>query len=94
MTGPDLDQFTAPLPDHLHCPVCLGAAYPPVVACSREHIVCRGCLVSMCQKNPRPLCPTCREHVPVVTKVSPGFKRAIESYRCACSSAFPFLPSS
>ncbi|KPV76784.1 uncharacterized protein RHOBADRAFT_51778 [Rhodotorula graminis WP1] len=84
MTGPDLDQFTAVLPDHLHCPVCLGAAYPPVVACSREHIVCHGCLESMCKKGLQPLCPTCREPVPATLKISPGFTRAIESYSYKC----------
>jgi len=93
MSGPDLDLFTAPLPDHLHCPVCLGAAYPPVVVCSSEHIICHACLLDMIRKGVAKHCPTCRELMPASLKVSPGFKRAVESYECVRSSLFLLLHS-
>ncbi|GAA5846531.1 hypothetical protein JCM9279_006728 [Rhodotorula babjevae] len=84
MPGPDLDLFTTPLPDHLHCPVCFGAAYPPVIACSSEHILCSGCVVLMRQGGVPPECPTCREVMPAAFKISLGFKRAVESYSYKC----------
>ncbi|GAA5846534.1 hypothetical protein JCM9279_006729 [Rhodotorula babjevae] len=82
--GRDLDRFAVPIPDYLHCPVCLGAAYPPIVSCSSDHIVCRACVGEMRQSDRPAQCPTCREVMPVQLKVSLGFKRAIERYGYTC----------
>ena len=83
--GRDLDRFAVVLPDYLHCPVCLGAAYPPVTSCSSDHIVCQSCVDEMRQADRPAQCPTCREVMPVQLKVSLGFKRAMERYGCVQS---------
>ncbi|BGP45188.1 hypothetical protein JCM10450v2_001005 [Rhodotorula kratochvilovae] len=82
--GKDLDRFTTPLPDHLHCPVCLAAAYPPIAVCSAEHILCQGCVGDIFTTEQAPNCPTCRERMPPQLKVAQGFKRAIEGYSYNC----------
>ncbi|BGP45184.1 hypothetical protein JCM10450v2_001001 [Rhodotorula kratochvilovae] len=82
--GKDLDLFTTPLPDHLHCPVCLAAAYPPIAVCSAEHILCQSCVGDIFTTEQAPNCPTCRERMPPQLKVAQGFKRAIEGYSYKC----------
>ncbi|GAA5933356.1 hypothetical protein JCM3775_000664 [Rhodotorula graminis] len=82
--GRELDRFAVSLPDYLHCPVCLGAAYPPIVSCRSDHIVCQECIDEMRQDERPAQCPSCREVMPVHTKVSLGFKRAIERYGYKC----------
>ncbi|BGP45195.1 hypothetical protein JCM10450v2_001012 [Rhodotorula kratochvilovae] len=82
--GKDLERFTVPLPDHLHCPVCLAAAYPPIAVCSAEHILCQSCITALFAATPAPSCPACREMMPPQLKASPGLKRAIEGYNYKC----------
>ncbi|GAA5902435.1 hypothetical protein JCM8208_006888 [Rhodotorula glutinis] len=82
--GRELDRFAGPVPDYLHCPVCLGAAYPPVVCCSSDHLVCQSCIGEMRQSDRPAVCPTCREVMAVQLKISLGFKRAIERYGYMC----------
>ncbi|GAA5846503.1 hypothetical protein JCM9279_006717 [Rhodotorula babjevae] len=82
--GKDLDRFTTKLPDHLHCPVCLDAAYPPVVVCSSEHTLCQECVGNVRSRGGVVQCPTCREAMQGQLKVSPGLKRLIEGYGYRC----------
>ncbi|TNY24183.1 hypothetical protein DMC30DRAFT_342110, partial [Rhodotorula diobovata] len=79
------DRFVTPLPEHLHCPVCLGAAYPPVVACKAEHLLCEGCADGIRRRTDQPKCPTCRERMPSKSRVSVGLRRAIDGYPYKCN---------
>ncbi|BGP37105.1 hypothetical protein JCM10450v2_001013 [Rhodotorula kratochvilovae] len=91
--GKDLERFTTPLPDYLHCAVCLEAAYPPVPYCTSEHMICMACLWGLWDPaehsdQPRPPCPTCRRpsrDTFCIYVVSPGLQRAIESYGYKCN---------
>ncbi|GAA5892318.1 hypothetical protein JCM8208_001509 [Rhodotorula glutinis] len=82
--GQDLDRFITKLPDYLRCPVCLDAAYPPVVACSSEHTLCEECAGKLRLAQAPAHCPKCREVMSAQVKISPGLKRLIESYGYRC----------
>ncbi|GAA6005261.1 hypothetical protein JCM10207_002917 [Rhodosporidiobolus poonsookiae] len=79
----DLERFVDPLPEYLHCPICLEAAYVPIVVCPQEHVVCQACYANLLHSPPnRQSCPTCRH--PCTYRNSPAFKRAIESFKIRC----------
>lgn len=84
---PSLERFTVPLPEYLRCPICLEAAYPPVVVCPNEHLLCAPCidahLDAVDDEGDEPRCPLCRSPLRDELNVSPAFRRAIDSYGCA-----------
>ncbi|GAA6005255.1 hypothetical protein JCM10207_002915 [Rhodosporidiobolus poonsookiae] len=79
----DLERFVDPLPEFLHCLLCLDAAYQPVVTCSQEHIICQACYEKLRRAaNQQQGCPTCRS--PCTFRESPALRRAIESFKIKC----------
>ncbi|GAA5997033.1 uncharacterized protein JCM10292_006162 [Rhodotorula paludigena] len=82
--GRDLDSFVTALPAWMHCPVCLEAAYPPVLVCGEQHIVCQSCVGDILAKKRGATCPTCRSAMAKRIEVSPLVKRAFEEYKVKC----------
>ncbi|BGP13159.1 hypothetical protein JCM10213_000263 [Rhodosporidiobolus nylandii] len=82
--GLDVERFTAPLPSHLTCPVCLDALTGPFTVCALEHALCGTCLEGLRGQNSHgsPRCPTCRQVV--AAKPSLLLKRALLEYEVKC----------
>ncbi|BGO98348.1 hypothetical protein NBRC10513v2_002743 [Rhodotorula toruloides] len=81
--GVDLGRFVdKKVPQHLRCPACLEAAYPPVLVCWSEHALCRQCAVA----SESYACPTCRQGMVFPLKPSLFIKRAIEDYKIKCEN--------
>jgi hypothetical protein len=79
--GVDLGRFVdKEVPQHLRCPACFEAAYPPVLVCWSEHALCRQCADHFVT-NESYACPTCRQGMVFPLKPSLFIKRAIEAYK-------------
>ncbi|BGO88736.1 hypothetical protein JCM10020v2_000354 [Rhodotorula toruloides] len=84
--GVDLGRFVdKEVPQHLRCPACLEAAYPPVLVCWSEHALCRQC-ADRFVANESYACPTCRQRMVFPLKPSLFIKRAIEGYKIKCEN--------
>ncbi|GAA5997042.1 uncharacterized protein JCM10292_006167 [Rhodotorula paludigena] len=82
--GKDLESFVTALPAWLHCPVCLEAAYPPLLVCAEQHIVCQACVGDILASERGTTCPTCRRAMAKRVEVSPLAKRAFDEYKYRC----------
>lgn len=80
--GVDLGRFVdKEVPQHLRCPACLEAAYPPVLVCWSEHALCVPCADRYANSGSHARCPTCRQGMVFPLKPSLFIKRAIEEYK-------------
>ncbi|BGP22038.1 TRAF-like zinc finger [Rhodotorula toruloides] len=91
----DLDNFLDPVPQALCCPVCQDVAWPPVIACENQHVLCEQCLMNVFDAPPNghldepPACPTCRAVADDEFETCVVGKRILEGlrYRCARHAA-------
>ncbi|BGO98351.1 E3 ubiquitin-protein ligase siah2 [Rhodotorula toruloides] len=85
----DLDNFLDPVPPPLICPVCQEAAWPPVIACENQHVLCDDCIESMLEADDVPaLCPTCRAPLKEDFVECTLGKRIFEGLRFQCSCEY------
>ncbi|BGP29242.1 hypothetical protein JCM10296v2_000980 [Rhodotorula toruloides] len=83
--GFDLDRFVKNVPEYLHCPVCLEAAYPSVLVCWSEHALCATCADRLVKAKSL-FCPTCRQGMVFPLRPSLLMKRAVEDYKIRCAN--------
>ncbi|BGO88735.1 hypothetical protein NBRC10512_005182 [Rhodotorula toruloides] len=83
--GFDLDRFVKKVPEYLHCPVCLEAAYPSVLVCWSEHALCATCADRLVKAQSF-ACPTCRQGMVFPLRPSLLMNRAVEDYKIRCAN--------
>ncbi|BGO98350.1 hypothetical protein NBRC10513v2_002745 [Rhodotorula toruloides] len=82
--GLGVERFTTPLPEHLHCFVCLDVSYPPVIVCALEHQMCESCATELRKSSSKGRCPMCAKTMLDPVRTSGVLKRAIEDYKVTC----------
>ena len=63
--GYDDERFATPVPENLHCGICLNVLRNPMQCVRNEHFFCNQCITRFLRQAQR--CPNCNEHLTLQT---------------------------